>query len=305
MNDKPSKSSQPSGSPDTSTKTSKSRWPLITTAVVVVLAVVAGTAIIVNKQKQENAEAEKAAIAQAAQEACETAALDQVARYFRVDLDGTPLYFTSDEADSVEVTDGSRATVDASGYFSGNLASSSDQVPYRCTFSYTATGSGKDITVSSAKVISMMMDGADFESLTRIDEELEAQEEEAEAEAEREREEEEKRREQERRERRAEQERQAEQQQREEQARAQREQQQSQQQQQQHNQQQSQQQQQQAPAPAAPQQQAPSMEWATLGPYGGFMGCSQAQSMWPSNSTECYQGGDGNYYFNGQRQAMR
>ncbi|WP_154762630.1 hypothetical protein [Corynebacterium guaraldiae] len=46
------------------------------------------------------------------------------------------------------------------------------------------------------------------------------------------------------------------------------------------------------------------MEWATFGPYGGFMGCSQAQSMWPSNSTECYQGGDGNYYFNGLRQAM-
>ena len=120
----------------------------------------------------------------------------------------------------------------------------------------------------------MMMDGADFESLTYIDEELQAQEE---AEAQREREEEEKRR--------------AEQHQREEEASAQREEQ--------------QQQQQQATAPAAPQQQTPSMEWATLGPYGGFMGCSQAQSMWPSNSTECYQGGDGNYYFNGLRQAMR
>lgn len=142
--------------------------------------------------------------------------------------------------------------------------------------------------MSAVNVTSMMMDGADFESLTYIDEELQAQEE---AEAQREREEEEKRREQERRKQRAKQERRAEQHQREEEASAQREEQ--------------QQQQQQATAPAATQQQAPSMEWETLGPYGGFMDCSQAQSMWPSNSTECYQGGDGNYYFNGLRQAMR
>lgn len=262
-----------------------------------VLAVVAGTAFFINKQNNENAEAEKAAIAQAAQEECEAAALDQVARYFRITFEGTPLNFTTKDVDSVEVADGKRATIDASGSFSGDLAASTEQVPYRCTFSYSATGSGKETSVSAVNVTSMMMDGADFESLTYIDEELQAQEEaeaEAEAEAEREREEEEKRREQERREQRAEQERRAEQQQREEEASAQREQQQRQ-----------QQQQQQAPAPAAPQQQAPSMEWATLGPYGGFMGCSQAQSMWPSNSTECYQGGDGNYYFNGLRQVMR
>lgn len=330
MNDNPFESPQPSGSSDNpapsnpfssqdstekktetpatpteaSPKTSTSRWPLITAVFVVVLAVVAGTVFFTNKQKSENAEAEQAAIAQAAQEECEAAALDQVARYFRVTFEGTPLYFTTKDVDSVEAADGKRATIDASGSFSGDLAASTEQVPYRCTFTYSATGSGKEMSVSAVNVTSMMMDGADFESLTYIDEELQAQEEEeaeAEAEAQREREEEEKRREQERREQRAEQERRAEQQQREEQARAQREQQQRQQQQQQNQPQQ----QQQAPAPAAPQQQAPSMEWATLGPYGGFMGCSQAQSMWPSNSTECYQGGDGNYYFNGLRQAMR
>lgn len=239
-----------------------------------VLAVVAGAAFFTNKQNNENAEAEKATITEAAQEECEAAALDQVARYFRVTFEGTPLHFTTKDVDSVEVAVGKRATIDASGSFSGDLAVSTEQVPYRCTFSYSATGSGKETSVSAVNVTSMMMDGADFESLTYIDEELQAQEE---AEAQREREEEEKRR--------------AEQHQREEEASAQREEQ--------------QQQQQQATAPAAPQQQTPSMEWATLGPYGGFMGCSQAQSMWPSNSTECYQGGDGNYYFNGLRQAMR
>lgn len=280
--------SQTAASVGTSPEASTSRWPLITTAVVVVLAVVAGAAFFINKQNNENAEAEKATITEAAQEECEAAALDQVARYFRVTFEGTPLHFTTKDVDSVEVADGKRATIDASGSFSGDLAVSTEQVPYRCTFSYSATGSGKETSVSAVNVTSMMMDGADFESLTYIDEELQAQEE---AEAQREREEEEKRREQERRKQRAKQERRAEQHQREEEASAQREEQ--------------QQQQQQATAPAAPQQQTPSMEWATLGPYGGFMGCSQAQSMWPSNSTECYQGGDGNYYFNGLRQAMR
>lgn len=137
-------------------------------------AVVASTAFFINKQNNENAEAEKATIAQAVQEECEAAALDQVARYFRVAFEGKPLHFTTKDVDSVEVADGKRATIVASGSFSGDLAASTVQVPYRCTFSYSAAGSGKETSVSAVNVTSMMMDGADFESLMYIDEELQA-----------------------------------------------------------------------------------------------------------------------------------
>ncbi|MFG6304041.1 hypothetical protein ACGLFO_11775, partial [Corynebacterium hesseae] len=125
----------------------------------VVLAVVADTAFFNNKQNTENSEAEKAAITEAAQEECGAAALNQVARYFRVTFEGTPLHFTTKDVDSVEGADGKRATIDASGPFSGDLAASTEQVPYRGTFPFSATGSGKETSVTAVNVTSIMMDG--------------------------------------------------------------------------------------------------------------------------------------------------
>ena len=304
-------------SPVTSPKTSTPNWPVIAAVAAVVLAVVVCGVLFAKDRKNDAAQAEKDVLTEIAVEECEPDALREVSKYFGVNLESDDLDFTTTSINSVERSGDRRVTIDASGNYSGVFASSNAEVTYRCTLAFSPQGSGKDLTVTNVEQTSFMMDGPDFESLTYIDEAIEEQQAEAEAEAEREREEEERRREQkaeqERRERQEEQERrerQAEQERREQQAeqerqaeREQRQQLQRQQQQQQRQQQQQQQQQQQAPAPAAPQSNG--MEWATIGPYGGFMGCSQAQGMWPSNSTECYQGGDGNYYFNGMRQARR
>ncbi|MCQ9342235.1 hypothetical protein [Corynebacterium kozikiae] len=60
--------------------------------------------------------------------------------------------------------------------------------------------------------------------------------------------------------------------------------------------------------PAAPQQPPrndgpPPLEAVTMGPYGGWMGCDQVRSSWPVDNSPCFQGADGNYYFNTLRQA--
>lgn len=276
-------------SPVTPPKKSTPNWPVIAAVLVAVLTVVVCGVLFAKDRKNDAAQAEKDVLAEIAVEECEPNALREVSKYFGVNLESDDLDFTTTSINSVERSGDRGVTIDASGSYSGVFASSNEEVTYRCTLAFSPQGSGKDLTVTNVEQTSFMMDRPDFESLTYIDEAIEEQQAEAEAEAEREREEEERRREQEaeqeRRERQAEQERQAEREQRQQQQR------------------QQQQQQQQAPAPAAPQSNG--MEWATIGPYGGFMGCSQAQGMWPSNSTECYQGGDGNYYFNGLRQARR
>lgn len=61
-----------------------------------------------------------------------------------------------------------------------------------------------------------------------------------------------------------------------------------------------------APAPApAPQQQAPAMEWATIGPFASEWTCEQSRSAWPVNSNPCYTGSDGSAYFEGMRQSAQ
>ena len=285
---------------------SKAKWPYVLIAGIVVVGLVG---FFIFNRINNAANAEKEEIAQEAADACDEAAVEQVEDYFGVNLTSSDLRFSTTEQGSIEIEGDGRANLDSSGEFSGRFSDSPAPVFYSCSFTYDGTGSGQSFAVTSTSVQSMDLGGAVFEDLTLIDDAIEAEEqrqrEEAE-EAERERQEEQERREreQERRERQAEQERQERQERREQQAEQERRQRQAEQEREQARVQQQQQQQPAQPqAPAAPQ--APQMEWATIGPYGGFMGCSQAQSMWPSNSTECYQGGDGNYYFNGMRQSAR
>ncbi|WP_443409493.1 hypothetical protein [Candidatus Corynebacterium faecigallinarum] len=47
------------------------------------------------------------------------------------------------------------------------------------------------------------------------------------------------------------------------------------------------------------------LEWRTMGPYGGLMGCDGARDQQPIQTSDCYQGDDGHYYFDSRVQSPR
>ena len=49
----------------------------------------------------------------------------------------------------------------------------------------------------------------------------------------------------------------------------------------------------------------PKLEWRTLGPFGSGMGCEQHRDHQPIQSTACYRGNDGNFYYQAVVQAPR
>ena len=49
----------------------------------------------------------------------------------------------------------------------------------------------------------------------------------------------------------------------------------------------------------------PKMQWKTQGPFGSGMGCEQNRDHQPIQSTECYRGDDGNFYYEAVVQAAR
>ncbi|MGX6968667.1 hypothetical protein [Corynebacterium kroppenstedtii] len=49
----------------------------------------------------------------------------------------------------------------------------------------------------------------------------------------------------------------------------------------------------------------PKLEWRTQGPFGSGMGCEQHRDHQPIQSTACYRGNDGNFYYQAVVQAPR
>ena len=49
----------------------------------------------------------------------------------------------------------------------------------------------------------------------------------------------------------------------------------------------------------------PKLEWRTLGPFGSGMGCEQNRDHQPIQTTACYRGDDGNFYYESVVQAPR
>lgn len=54
--------------------------------------------------------------------------------------------------------------------------------------------------------------------------------------------------------------------------------------------------------PAPPYPAPPGREWALFGPYHSSWTCGQGQDTWPSAMSECFDGGNGWYWY-GLRQA--